>query len=244
MSDLPFSWAETTLGEIASQGQYGWTTKAAEHGRVKYLRTTDITSGHINWDTVPYCQDTPPIVEKYKVKLGDILISRAGSVGFSVLIQDVPSTPAVFASYLIRYNPSPEVNAKFIARFLQSQNYWQQISDASAGIALANVNAKKLANVVLPIAPLNEQNRIAEKLDSLLARVDSCQSHLEHFPQILKRFRQSVLGIDRLVYSLDGLNIGQIPVGKRSSALRKAHLPQVAENYIPPPMDAVMKLFM
>ncbi len=43
------------------------------------------------------------------------------------------------------------------------------------------------------IAPLPEQKRIADKLDSLLARVDSCQSHLEHVPQILKRFRQSVL---------------------------------------------------
>ncbi|MBE0681290.1 MAG: restriction endonuclease subunit S [Anaerolineales bacterium] len=181
------------MGEIASQGQYGWTSKAAEKGRVKYLRTTDITSGHLNWDTVPYCQDNPPNVEKYKIEPGDILISRAGSVGFSALIEDVPSTPAVFASYLIRYIPNSQVIPKFIARFLQSPNYWQQISDASAGIALANVNAKKLANVILPLPPLNEQKRIAEKLDSLLARVDSCQTHLERVPQILKRFRQSVL---------------------------------------------------
>lgn len=193
MSDLPAGWTETTLGEIASQGQYGWTSKAAEKGQVKYLRTTDITSGHLNWDTVPYCQDNPPNVEKYKIEPGDILISRAGSVGFSALIEDVPSTPAVFASYLIRYIPNSQVNPKFIARFLQSPNYWQQISDASAGIALANVNAKKLANVILPLPPLNEQKRIAEKLDSLLTRVDSCQSHLERVPQILKRFRQSVL---------------------------------------------------
>jgi type I restriction enzyme S subunit len=193
VSDLPVGWTETTLGEIASQGQYGWTSRAAENGRVKYLRTTDITSGHLNWDTVPYCQDNPPNVEKYKIEPGDILISRAGSVGFSALIEDVPSTPAVFASYLIRYIPNSQVNPKFIARFLQSPNYWQQISDASAGIALANVNAKKLANVILPLPPLDEQKRIAEKLDSLLARVDSCQTHLERVPQILKRFRQSVL---------------------------------------------------
>lgn len=193
MSDLPAGWTETTLGEIASQGQYGWTSKAADNGQVKYLRTTDITSGQIDWDTVPFCQDNPPDVDKYKIALGDILISRAGSVGFSALIQDVPSTPAVFASYLIRYIPKPEVNSKYLAHFLKSPSYWQQISDAAAGIALANVNAKKLANVVLPLAPLDEQKRIAEKLDSLLTRVDSCERHLERVPQILKRFRQSVL---------------------------------------------------
>lgn len=47
------------------------------------------------------------------------------------------------------------------------------------------------SQIALP--PLDEQKRITEKLDSLLTRVDSCQTHLERVPQILKRFRQSVL---------------------------------------------------
>lgn len=47
------------------------------------------------------------------------------------------------------------------------------------------------SQIALP--PLDEQKHIAEKLDTLLTRVDSCQTHLERVPQILKRFRQSVL---------------------------------------------------
>ena len=43
------------------------------------------------------------------------------------------------------------------------------------------------------LAPSNEQKRIADKLDSLLAKVDACRERLDHVPQILKRFRQSVL---------------------------------------------------
>ena len=50
-----------------------------------------------------------------------------------------------------------------------------------------------LSELQLPLASAHEQKRIAEKLDTLLARVDSCQTHLERVPQILKRFRQSVL---------------------------------------------------
>ncbi|HAT1617232.1 TPA: specificity determinant for hsdM and hsdR [Raoultella ornithinolytica] len=38
-----------------------------------------------------------------------------------------------------------------------------------------------------------EQNIIAEKLDTLLAQVDSTKARLEQIPQILKRFRQAVL---------------------------------------------------
>jgi len=58
---------------------------------------------------------------------------------------------------------------------------------------MVNVNASKLAEVDVPLAPLDEQKRIADKLDALLARVDPCRKRLDRVPAILKRFRQSVL---------------------------------------------------
>lgn len=45
----------------------------------------------------------------------------------------------------------------------------------------------------IPVAPLPEQKRIADKLDSVLARVDACRDRLDRIPALLKRFRQSVL---------------------------------------------------
>ncbi|HEA9474839.1 TPA: restriction endonuclease subunit S, partial [Escherichia coli] len=51
-------------------------------------------------------------------------------------------------------------------------------------------SAKTLPFVLVPFA---EQKIIAEKLDTLLARVDSTKARLEQIPQILKRFRQAVL---------------------------------------------------
>ncbi|MGE8280046.1 MAG: restriction endonuclease subunit S [Stenotrophomonas sp.] len=50
-----------------------------------------------------------------------------------------------------------------------------------------------LYNADLPIPPLSEQTRIADKLDTLLARVDAARERLDHVPTLLKRFRQSVL---------------------------------------------------
>jgi type I restriction enzyme S subunit len=43
------------------------------------------------------------------------------------------------------------------------------------------------------LAPLNEQKRIADKLDAVLARVDASLGRLDRIPAILKRFRQSAL---------------------------------------------------
>ncbi len=45
----------------------------------------------------------------------------------------------------------------------------------------------------MPVAPLAEQQRIADKLDTVLARVDACRDRLARVAPLLKRFRQSVL---------------------------------------------------
>ncbi|RNM40545.1 restriction endonuclease subunit S, partial [Salmonella enterica] len=55
------------------------------------------------------------------------------------------------------------------------------------------VTKEFLENYGVPVPPLAEQKVIAEKLDTLLAQVDSTKARLEQIPQILKRFRQSVI---------------------------------------------------
>ena len=87
LSELPDGWVWTTLGEISQPPQYGWTTSAQNRGKLRLLRTTDITSGSIDWEAVPFCQKEPDDKKKYLLKDGDIVISRAGSVGFSCLIK-------------------------------------------------------------------------------------------------------------------------------------------------------------
>ncbi len=83
MGKLPEGWVTTHLSEICSKPQYGYTTKSSSMGDVKFLRTTDITKGAVDWSSVPYCMDAPEDVSKYQLQDRDIVISRAGSVGFS-----------------------------------------------------------------------------------------------------------------------------------------------------------------
>lgn len=191
MSELE-KWQRVRLGDITSKPQYGYTTKSDATGDVRYLRTTDLTSGKVNWETVPFCVDKPDDVKKYQLEDDDIVISRAGSVGFHSLIKNPPEN-AVFASYLIRFKPSERVHPRYLSHFLNSKDYWQQITDKAAGVAVQNVNAQKLADLTLPLASLDEQKRIVDKLDAVLAKVGTAQARLDKIPIILKRFRQSVL---------------------------------------------------
>ena len=187
---LPQGWVWTKLGDICKKSQYGWTTKATNEGNLHLLRTTDITSGSINWETVPFCSKEPENKEKYLLKDGDILISRAGSVGYSYLIQNPDE--AVFASYLIRFKPI-NVNPRYLAFFLQSPDYWQAISEKKLGIAIPNVNATKLSDIDLPLPPLTEQQRIVAKVEELFTQLDAGVAELQQAIAKLGRYRQAVL---------------------------------------------------
>ncbi len=191
MRKVPEGWAWTTLGKICSKPQYGWTTKGIEHGRIKLLRTTDITKGVIDWSSVPFCAQDPPARSKYQLAEDDIVISRAGSVGVSALLQQ-PIPAAVFASYLIRFK-ALGILPRFTAYYLQSPRYWAAISENAAGIAIPNVNATKLAALRIPLAPFREQHRIVAKIESLFAKLDEGVAALKRAEANLERYRASVL---------------------------------------------------
>src|SRR5262245_22171799 len=128
MSSLPPGWAVSTLGEVCTHPQYGWTTSASESGDVRLLRTTDITSGSIDWNSVPYCSESPSVISRCPLADGDIVVSRAGSMGKSLLVRE--PRRSVFASYLIRLRPN--INREYVARLLNSGAYWKQITEQTA----------------------------------------------------------------------------------------------------------------
>ncbi len=184
-------WETTTLGSVCSKPQYGWTTSAVESGEIKLLRTTDITSGQIDWNTVPFCRDAPPNPEKYLLADGDIVVSRAGSVGVSHRV--VAPKRAVFASYLIRFRPKPSVDGKYLAYYLQSPTYWSLVRGSTSGIAVPNVNASKLEAFSVPLAPIEEQRRIVAEIEKQFARLEAGMAALKRVQANLKRYRAAVL---------------------------------------------------
>lgn len=78
---------------------------------------------------------------------------------------------------------------KFLCYFLNQFDYHDYVNGGTR-LKLTQANMRKIP---VRFAPLSEQKIIAEKLDTLLAQVDSTKARLERIPQILKRFRQAIL---------------------------------------------------
>lgn len=188
---IPVNWRWVKIQDVSEKSQYGFTTKAVNEGDVYLLRTTDITNEDINWEQVPFCRDNPDDIDKYRLEEGDVLISRAGSVGESFLINNLPFPNVVFASYLIRFKPT--INRKYFKYFLQSPDYWNAITENQSGIAVPNVNATKLNAIELPLSPDKTQHRIVEKIEELFSGLDHGVENLKKAQRQLKTYRQAVL---------------------------------------------------
>lgn len=89
----------------------------------------------------------------------------------------------------------PEMDARYLTYYFLSKEFRKLICTGVSGIggSLTRAQPKHVAFFPVKIAPLEEQNKIADKLDSLLARVDECCDRLDRLSNIIKQFRQSVL---------------------------------------------------
>lgn len=67
------------------------------------------------------------------------------------------------------------------------------LEENSYGMGRPVLSLENVRSVPIMLAPLAEQTRIADKLDALLSRVDAACERLSRVPELLKRFRQSVL---------------------------------------------------
>ncbi|MER9134743.1 restriction endonuclease subunit S [Mesorhizobium sp. M0830] len=191
--NLPQNWAPTTIGQICTALQYGYTASAStEPCGPRFLRITDIQNGQVQWSSVPYCEIDDRQASKYELQTGDIVFARTGgTVGKSFLISSVPER-AVFASYLIRLSAHSEINPKFLYYFFQSADYWEQIGLKKGGLQ-GNINATTLSSLELTVCPLSEQRRIVAKIDELFSELDAGIDNLKTARDQLCVYRQALL---------------------------------------------------
>ena len=167
-------WLQCTLADACNEITYGLTASAShEIVGPKFLRITDIVSGQLDWNTVPYVVADESTIEKYRLYDGDIVIARTGaSTGSSLYVKSPPL--AVFASYLVRLRSKPEFDARYISYYLKSEEFWDFIHGV-LGDKSAQPNASASTMTSAPFsAPkaLAEQRAIAHVLGTLDDKIE------------------------------------------------------------------------
>lgn len=118
---------------------------------------------------------------------GALLFSSRAPIGYVAIAANKISTNQGFKNFVF----SNEIASTYAYYFLKSiRGLAESLGTGTTFKEISGATAKTLPFVIPPFA---EQKEISDRLDKLLAQVEATQARLAHIPDIIKRFRQSVL---------------------------------------------------
>ena len=181
---------------------YGYTDKAQEHGDTRFLRITDIAEdGTMKPKGAKYILLNDES-KKYLVKKGDLLLARTGATyGKTLYVPD--NSPAVYASFLIKIElDNSKISNRYYWHFSKSNQYWRQAEKLVSKGGQQQFNTNAVERVVVPVPPLDVQNRIVEVLDNfekicsdlnigLPAEMEARQKQYEYYRDKLLTFAET-----------------------------------------------------
>jgi type I restriction enzyme S subunit len=184
MSDIPDGWTYTLLSEIASI-QMGQSPNSRSYneqceGLPFFQGKSDF--GNLFPTVRKWCSEPKTVAEA-----GEILLSVRAPVGPT----NLASERSCIGRGLASIQAVSLFNQKYLLHYFRYIEHW--LSQQGTGSTFAGISGDLIRKIEVPVAPLNEQKQIADKLDLLLARVDACRDRLNKIPLIIKNFRCAVL---------------------------------------------------
>ena len=170
--DIPNNWRFVCLNELIVKkiDNRGKTPNNSLIKNSDYVELLEINSlrddGSIDRDvckkfitTDTYNQLRDHVQEK------DILIATVGSLGKFGYMDGIVSG---IAQNLIGIRCNNKINSKYIFYVLKSPYFFQQMNSIKMEAVQASVKVPHLLNLMIPLPPFEEQNRIVDKIEQLL----------------------------------------------------------------------------
>ncbi|EHT2454590.1 restriction endonuclease subunit S [Escherichia fergusonii] len=183
---LPEGWVITTFTELldvqgGTQPPKSEFISEMQDGYVRLLQIRDFGNKPVptyipDTSKLKKCKEEDLLIGRYGASLGRICTGHAGAYNVALAKVIIPK----------------QLERSFVRYYLESEIFQFPLRLLSRS-AQNGFNKDDLSKFNFVLVPLSEQKIIAEKLDTLLAQVDSAKARLEQIPQILKRFRQAIL---------------------------------------------------
>ncbi len=187
--NFPKTWEWIQLGQLVLLMDAGWSPACKQYPTKNsdtwgVLKTTAVQNLNYQWaEHKELPQNLNPRPE-YEVKVGDILITRAGPknrVGICCLVKDT-RPKLMMSDKIIRFHLIEELLfPDFVVLSLNAGFSQSYIESQKSGMAESqmNISQVKLRTTPVPIPPLAEQKRIVAKVDRLMSLCDTLEAKLK-----------------------------------------------------------------
>ena len=214
--DIPDNWAWCRLKNVTMGFQYGTSEKSSPTGRIAVLRMGNLQAGEILYDNLAFTSNATEIA-RYQLIAGDLLFNRTNSaehVGKTSIYRG--NQEAIFAGYLIRFHPI--LTSSEFMNYVMNSSYHHSFCQTvkSDAVNQSNINAQKLSCFLFPLPPIDEQERIANQVESLLKYIDGIDENAVSLENTISFAKQKILDL-----AIRGKLVPQDPNDEPASELLK-----------------------
>jgi type I restriction enzyme S subunit len=175
---LPKGWEWSrlgTIGHIFNGNSVNATIKETKYTNVDglpFIATKDVGYGFEELDyqngiCIPADEAGFKIARKNTL----LICAEGGSAGKKC---GITNRSICFGNKLLAVEPFGNINSKFLLSTYLTPTFFNQFSSAMSGI-IGGISSAKFSELVVPIAPAQEQHRIAAKVEEMIALCDQLE---------------------------------------------------------------------
>jgi type I restriction enzyme S subunit len=201
LPDCPEGWEWTTCDAAINSIDAGASFKCEERpplsGEVGVLKVSALTWGTYDENESKTCKDDGRIEEKYVVRDGDFLFSRANTielVGACVIVGKT-TKKLMLSDKTLRFKIDKRVLPEWLQICLRSKFGRDEIERLATGNqeSMRNIGQERIRQIRMPLPPLSEQKRIVAEVDRHLSIIREVLAEVGCNLQRAKALRQATL---------------------------------------------------
>ena len=188
--DFPIEWVSARISDISAKCEQRTPEEIEEFVYVD-IGSIDRELKKIATPQSLFGHEAPSRARKV-INTGDVLVSLTRpNLNAVALVPD--QLNGQIASTGFEVIKPIGVDSRYIFNITRSHHFIDAISGAVQGALYPAAKSSDVQNYKIPLPSAAEQKEISDRLDILLAQVEATQARLARIPDIIKRFRQSVL---------------------------------------------------
>lgn len=183
--DIPDNWVFAKLGYISTYDEAKQKINARDaNDNLWMLDLEDIAKGG-----TLLCKkrvfERKAIGDKTVFEKGSILYSKLRPYLLKILIAD---EDGICTPELVPFKMYGGINTSYIALFLKSPYVDSEINKVTYGVKMPRVGTKTMVNFYVPLPPIEEQQRIVDRVDELMAKIDEYEKLENQLVQLKEQF--------------------------------------------------------
>ena len=168
---IPENWCWTTVDKVATVITGGTPSKKNPEyygDQFPFFKPTDLDAGRHVIKASEYLSESGKNVARI-IPQESTAVCCIGSVGKSGYLEIEGTTNQQINSAIPKFNPL------YLFYFMNTDNFVNQLWSKSSATTISIVNKAKMESCYFPLAPLDEQQRIVDRIESLFAKLDEAK---------------------------------------------------------------------